>query len=723
MAHCNSKTMTQISVSIFAAYAPSLFNAYTSQTDALVWWFARQNDTVQNQVVDVICSNQKIRLSNIMDTFWGINSTFLPSWNVQNHMTGCIASVGSPANVSTFLTQNPWTGGSIFTWNPLTPRGYIWYNILPDTDQVFALNWLCYYSNHQIRLINRTIIYYQSGSSFYNTSVVQAMNRYQNMIPFVMGDFFSNSSKSWFLAQPYESQLLALIYTCKSSRYNANSLVNGFTYLLDGFDSVKIRTDTKSCVNTYKFTYRQQYNYYRPTDAESLVWLAAQNMTTQKQAILYICVGRAMNSNLTTYTTSQILKILETISSYLSNLNLITFTVVDSIDICSRYYAHLTIEKALKNLDSTTNVWLASQNSSTQTEFVNLVCYNQNLSALSVLQVFQTTAPVIPRLSWEVQSAMVFCPSIRSISINYFSYMYWFVGMGAFSALSLISLTIWITFEHVDSRKTDHSKATKIITSFNISLVICLVSTLFHDAAYAMVWFLSEVMFVTNISHSLEKQVYYVISEVCLACWATSYLVYCWIRSEMILKRVWGRLFPWIKRAFIFAPLTFLSPGIFQAVVTVTGMSETVELRAQLDTIQYTLQAVASSVLLLNDVLLLSAFTGYVAGLYELSSQFLIIARYGIGFSSLCFCFSALSIAKPFMKDQSIFFKIALSVLMHLVSFLLVLMKIHIYCFNKTEAAGNGAKDHIRNQIEQSKQRLAQFESQGKQHPAAMDKS
>ncbi|ORY53188.1 hypothetical protein BCR33DRAFT_190051 [Rhizoclosmatium globosum] len=301
-----------------------------------------------------------------------------------------------------------------------------------------------------------------------------------------------------------------------------------------------------------------------------------------------------------------------------------------------------------------------------------------------------------------VQYSMILCPKVRASSQLYFSFMYIFIGLGSFAATCFLVFVGWTVYEWRISHKTDkHSRA---LTPFNILLGICLISNVIHDGTYAMVWFISEVIYVTMIQHDFERHVRYLASEIFLATWAMAYLGYCWVRSETILKRVWTTKLRWVKRAFVVAPFFILSPSLFQAVkITIP---QTFGMQTTFNTASYWLQAVSAAALLMMDILLFYTFQAYVSGLSEENSLFLLISRYGIGFSSCCFCYSVLSLTKPFLKSETVYIKIALSIVMHIVSFLMLVMKIHLFFVNKEELSPAQLGRRMSRQIEQSKARM-----------------
>ncbi|ORY53189.1 hypothetical protein BCR33DRAFT_779511 [Rhizoclosmatium globosum] len=280
--------MAQLTAPLFAAYAPTLFDSYNQNTDALVWWFARQNDSAQTQVVNGIC-NSTHPIDTIIETFWGLNSTYLLSSYVQNQMVQCIASISSPQIVTTYLTENYITGSLIFGWDSFTPKAYIWFNTQRDTDKILAVNWLCN-SGKPTRLVNNTLRYYQSGNSVYNASVSQGMKLCQNMLPFMQSSL-QNSTQHWFQNQTYSIQRPAILRICSNSYFNLTTVKASFRFLMDGLQSPSVQNDVDACLSTYRLNYKLQYYYYTPTAPQSLVWFASQNITTQKRAINYICSG------------------------------------------------------------------------------------------------------------------------------------------------------------------------------------------------------------------------------------------------------------------------------------------------------------------------------------------------------------------------------------------------------------------------------------------------
>ncbi|ORY53187.1 hypothetical protein BCR33DRAFT_761438, partial [Rhizoclosmatium globosum] len=697
--------MTQLTASFFALQAPTMFNSYTQNTDALVWWFARQNTTIQTQVVQGICSDKRLGTKSVIETFWALNSTFTLPPFVQTQMLRCVTSITTPQHVTTYLTQNTISGGIIFGWDSFTPKAYLWFNSQTETNQLLALNWLCFYKPPP-SLVHNTLIYYQHGYQVYNTSVLQNMQHCENMLPF-MGTLLSNETVSWFANQTYSIQRTAIIRVCANLNYNYGQTANAFRLLLNAKNTTQLHKDMGACLTTYTFDYAAQYYYYRPSDNESLIWFASQNITTQKRAMNYICLGKAsLQTRISTI--SEIMETLSTISNFLAQLNLITFTVINQVEICQEFYEAYNFTTARKQLNTVSQVWLASQNESVQMDFMNGICYDERFNSSTVFAYFQWFGRLIPTIPVSVQYSMVYCPRIREFSTTFFSYMYTFIGMGVFSAICLIFLVCWIGYEWHDSIR--ENKRTRILTPFNILLAMCLISNILHDCSYAMVWFLSEVMNVTLILRDFEKQIWYLLSEVFLATWALSYLGFCWVRSESILKRIWTTNFDKVKWAFALSPFLLLGPSLYQLTV-LFAFRNNVAGRLKLNTLNYSIQALASSVLLLMDVLLLLTFTRYVSTLYEVSSQFLVISRYGIGFSTLCFFYSALSIAKPFVQSQTIYVKISLSLLMHLVSALLLLMKVSLFYANKHDTSVGGMEKRASNQIRRAKAEVESVES------------
>ncbi|KAI9342835.1 hypothetical protein BDR26DRAFT_858846, partial [Obelidium mucronatum] len=203
-----------------------------------------------------------------------------------------------------------------------------------------------------------------------------------------------------------------------------------------------------------------------------------------------------------------------------------------------------------------------------------------------------------------------------------------------------------------------------------------------------MVWHFSLIDFVTGSDNSEPRQSWYLASEVSVAIWTLSYLYVCWSRSETILNAIWSNP-KLVKNAFFFSPVLILSPVVSQTIVlgnpNIVDPNTIFLNQFSLNTVTYILQGVASAVLLFLDSLLLLSFTKFISNLQTdmksaVTPRFLIISRYGIAASSLCFLYSSIAIVKPLMtvfnSSLIVYFKVALSVLMQLVTVILLLMKV-----------------------------------------------
>ncbi|KAI9342854.1 hypothetical protein BDR26DRAFT_933368 [Obelidium mucronatum] len=666
--------------STFAQYASKLVGAYSaSYTDALVWWFASQNQSTQSDTIREICKTKY----SVDDTFYllrFLNSTFFLSQTVQNDMITCIDTVSNGTLTSSFATKGAFSGSQVFAWNPNTPKSYFWFLNQQSSDQLLALSLVCYYRTFPPQLMNTTFAYYRRNNVF-PLNISSAMSSCYSLGLFSQNPF-ADSSQTWFNNQQIDMQHNAVLRLCANRNLNESQISTVFSLV----NTENVVKQVKICLEMRNYGSTAVYRNYTPDSTESLVWLAFQNETVQAKAISNMCLGFVLKPDVGVFSIDEIDGIFSKITSYLSGSNLLIDRIKRLMENCLPFYTSIDFPTWVSHYSAPqTTVWLASQSVQNQVQFVNAVCKNTSISDVALLDFFRGTGIV---LKWpmEVTYEILQCPRTQSNKTitNYSILMNLFWGLSAASCFGFFAFASILGTEIIVVR-SKQQLIQRIFAPFNISLFICLITSAIEDCANATIWKLSSLAFATSANVMFLQQCIYLVSEISSSIWCLSYLYFCYARSETILSNVWPNSVSYIRVGFFISPLFILSPIVSQAVL----ISELAKWGDFENNVTFNLQALSAGVFLVFDVLLLSTFTRYIRQVHAamstaISPRFLIIARYGLASSFICMCYSLLSIIKPLTElwypvGFSITFKPAMAILKHCVDFTLLFMKVSLF--------------------------------------------
>ncbi|KAI9342851.1 hypothetical protein BDR26DRAFT_858870 [Obelidium mucronatum] len=693
-------TSNMMTAAIFAKYALTIFSSpHQANTDAMVWWYATRNVTVQSDALNRICVQPDYSVKDIVNTFWNINSTLFVTPNLQNQMIRCVDSISKGEWTSTYISNNPNTARAIFWWNPYTPKSISWFKSVAEINQKSAIDFICRYSKFPADFLDLSMKFLrQEGRVQYSSWIESAMDRCVSIAYFTASPT-SNQSLSWFIQQPYQIQKNAAISLC-ASKLNTTDLKTIFR-TINQTNSTAILTDGNDCVRVRELDPINTYKYFDALSTTTLMWLASRNLTLQKDAIMNICLGRSQKRDnasgfFKAYNISEIASIFDSYTSFLNETNLLTKGIETVMKGCPEFYASSTMDTWINNASQLQSmVWVASQNSSTQVEFFSRLCQRPGFNATTEFYGYG----LYVSLEWSSQAAMMNCPNVwvgqaaivRSESNVFFGLS----GVAGFFFLVFVTLLVY----ELRVIKTKESSVSRVFSPFNISLSICFLSNLIGNFSFGTVWYFGLVGFITGINHSMDQMWFYLISESANVVWSLSYLYYCWSRSETILSQVWPRTFQYIRSLFLVSPLFIGSPLVSHGIIMAASKTVNVEDVFNSSIYTYLLQAVSATVLLLFDLLLLITFTRFIAGLqtdmdsHISSTRFSIISRHGIAASVFCVGYSALSILKPILtitnRNNVIYLKIALTILIHCVTLVLLLMKIALLR-DSSEVVGQG---------------------------------
>ncbi|ORY53199.1 hypothetical protein BCR33DRAFT_711541 [Rhizoclosmatium globosum] len=676
-----------ITPSSFAEYAAtSMFDNYTSSTDSYVWWMASQNSTTQQYAIQKICYRPEITLQETLSLYWALNSTFYLSTPARNQMVNCVAEKSKGTAVTRFLTRNPYFPIDIFTWNPYTPKSLGWFTSTNDANRMTGLDCICYDQSLPLSLLAKTMAYYKSSFRF-SYNIIHAMDQCLLLSPIVNNPYIS-SSRAWYSTQSYEVQRNTVIRLCGSSQFDLKSLITIFRDVLVS-NNKETNLDVSFCLQTYNWSHATLRQYFPPDTRQSLIWLAAQNATVQAQALTNICFGKTSKQDLKRYSLDEIAEIFKLSIGFLNETATLTDLVVIKPIQCLNYYSTwnfttayqtLVSNKATGALDSRSLVWLASQPSETQAEFIQTVCTDYSLDSGLVIRIWRSLGLTVS-FNLDTLKQMADCPKVADYIREEKRISNAYIGLASFSELGFVAFIILIYLE-VTKLKAKQSVLSRVLSPFNFALCLCFMSNLMNFVCALQLWELHNIAKITFASIWDYQQRWYLSSQVFELMWSLSYLYFCWIRSESILTKVWPRTFFLIKALFYISPLLLVGPLLSQALAMAGILDFKVKLKY--GNVSYVLQAVAAITLLILDVLLFSTFTRYLTELTgdiknAVTTRFRIISRAGLVASLICFCFSALSVVKVFIPDVSIYIKVTTDCLMYAVTLVLLLMKVWLF--------------------------------------------
>ncbi|KAI9333960.1 hypothetical protein BDR26DRAFT_867533 [Obelidium mucronatum] len=663
-----------INATIFAQYASALVGSYSaSYTDALVWWFASSNQTVQADAVSQICSSKYYSVKDAIFILWNLNATFVLDQTLQTTMINNVDKMSNGSMTASYINQNPIKAYEIFSWNPYTPKSYLWFQNQGAFQQRVAINAACYYSTvFPARFWNTTIqFYHQWGSVSYAESVENAMSDCVGISRFLESPALE-SSKSWLTAQRYVTQRTSIFRLCSKQAYNTTQLNKLLSFY--NMTEARIQSDQQACINTHKCP-------------EALVWLASQNSSVQATAVGNLCMSRVMAGG-RVYTLQEIYDMLENMKQFLNSTSLLSNKVISAVDNCAPFYSGRELSTWVEYADfPQTRTWVASQSESMQLAFFGLLCLNTTLiDDEDLMYMFHQYGAGIP-LSLDVQYQMTTCPRIWQQLDIYTSRMYFFWGFLGVSCAGIVVFSAIATYEILVTR-SKQSISHRVLSPFNTATLFCFMANAVEDYCNVLVWQRGAISFVTTANLSVSQQYLNLGAELFANLWAISYLYFCWMRSETILNDVWPKTVRWIRIAFYISPVLLLCPIVMRG-LSLFGFNEdafTKPMDSLYSKYLFYLQAVSASTLMAIDAILGLTFTRYIRKVYsdlstsDISPRFLIISRYGIVASILCFLFAGMSITRLISTAVAftLEFRLTYSGCKHAVTILLLLMKVSL---------------------------------------------
>ncbi|KAJ3068314.1 hypothetical protein HDU99_003243, partial [Rhizoclosmatium hyalinum] len=196
----------------------------------------------------------------------------------------------------------------------------------------------------------------------------------------------------------------------------------------------------------------------------------------------------------------------------------------------------------------------------------------------------------------------------------------------------------------------------------------------------------------------MEAGFYYVLSYFFPAVWKFSYLYVSYIRSKTLLKRVWPRWADLIGILCYISVIPFILPIAF-SIPEIIGISGFTPTRT------WAVQTASEIVLLILDIILLTAFVKYVTRINadagdSKSDHFEAIAKYGTAASGACLLLSVVALMRPFIETylptryEILTGSVTATIfLMHVVSGTLLLMKWRLVSRKEWSSRGTGTTE------------------------------
>ncbi|KAI8609455.1 hypothetical protein BC830DRAFT_1085481 [Chytriomyces sp. MP71] len=660
----NNTIMNSLS---FASNATSLLDGYSPTTSELVSWFAVQNASEVANVISSLCDNPAWNETTKMDIFWAMNETFYLSNTTQQQMSECFSfKLGNPTAAEVFTERNPYTTAQLFYANPYTPKSKEWFLELTDISaREMAVDFVCSFVGDATPIFE----FYRRDGRVPET-VSYRMNSCLNASQFAGAPLDAFAATLWN-TMDLPSKRLAVLKLCKTG-INSTQLTFVFSEISNklNVDSI-VLVDMQSCLAVLAGT--QPFLNSSPTAFDGF-YVTFQPSSYQVQVIDSICAGQyftGFGSPLDALNWQ-----FQYLLSYMNNTNTLTQPIMDEVVSCKKSYEAINLKVVASDPCGSWQgaVWFESQDASTQTQIISGMCTEYlNFPCLLSVPNYQPTNQVL--------GPMLLCPQVQQTSQYICQYIYLFLTI--FSSFNLLAF-LWFSL-FVEGNLKQWRKYT--LTAFHGPLIIAYLMLIGLDVCFYL--FLSQEL-AYNLGVNIDYEPPFLASQPFRAAWGMSYLYFSFRRSQEQMLHIWPRTFYLVSFLFLLSPLALLSPVFALFLPYFTNESITVVQ-------SYLCQAAAVTALFLLDLLMMLCFVQflYTTGSVGLSDpKFIIISKVGIANCMLCIFMSLLTIAKvvggylDWGTTVSDYLTVTTTVLMHLVSLNMFLMKIWIQFERKKGVVG-----------------------------------
>ncbi|KAI8621971.1 hypothetical protein BC830DRAFT_1163306 [Chytriomyces sp. MP71] len=689
-------SLDTLSVKDFVYYSNFPFLPYSPFTQDLVDWFSAQNESTKALVFEGLCYQgvSQGQLAYLTQLYLQISAIFLIFNNtfLQGFAFQCLNSNFGPSALTSYQQQLSELGQiappeSVFHWDPLTPCGCYWFQYLqPPETQLDSIEFICYQMGYSARDLQRAFSYLTAPIYGMQSAPNGLLNASQALISQCL-EFSANpiSRVAWFHSLDISRQIAAVDQLCNSPDYSTDQVAHVLQALTNGTVPAEVQLQAEECLPTHSMNWSQLIERFfnDPLNPQLISWFVSQPEWEKVRLIYFFTDGETVYSP--PYRVYSILQIQNIFKEYLSHLPATQWTsqLQQTIAMRLESISQITLHEVYSYIaNPITCVWVASQNSTVQIEFVNHVCTDLNMTDIQLLGFFRVLVHAIQPSSIVVDAIQMCDPVIQRNSL-YMLHTVAFSVLAFASTIGLVYLTYFIKNIELPKvyikKRIDPGEATLrhafkyALTPFNIALLACFVALIGHDITWALMAHSYLNLFATSVEPAPIKQIF-ILSF--MFAWTIAYVAFIWHRSEALLRHVWPRQANAIHVCLLATPFLFVGPLVSQTVEVATFIL--------LDFVTDVLQAIAGITLLLLDLLFLACFSIFAAQATVDSpdARFSIISRFGMAANALCGVYSVLMILKPiFGNDLTAYFSymVGAVVAIHLVMVMLVWMKVELH--------------------------------------------
>ncbi|ORY47045.1 hypothetical protein BCR33DRAFT_764680 [Rhizoclosmatium globosum] len=498
-------------------------------------------------------------------------------------------------------------------------------------------------------------------------------NDCKDIVGFVVSPLNQRTS-DWFSHQNIKKQRALITNICADFSQSTQTLEVVFFKLNHTLtlDAILQKTIT-DCLYMRDGGIEQVYYNFAgwPTDDLVLTWYASRNIWTQLDIIDFLLSGWILEFG-SRYTINDVVNIVEVYINFTDYLGLPTSLASSEVSNYLDWY-NSTDRLSVDATGGFNVLWFNSQNTSLQIRAIQIFCNDPSFSPSDAYNLVKLIWPNI--IDTSVRQEIQSCPKVtRDHRFDFYIEFFVFLGFVFVDGGMIIAFTylVW---------KYDNTQETKrILTPFNIGFVISILSLLGTNIIYMCYWKLYLSLRILDDSTVIEEGFYYILSYLFPAAWKFSYLYVSYIRSKTLLKRVWPRWADLIGILCYLSAIPFILPIIF-------SIPEFIHIPGFTPTRTWAVQTASEIMLLLLDMILLTAFVKYVTRINidagdSKSDHFDAIPHYGSAASGACLLLCIVALTRPlieaYLPERADLLTGSITVtvgLMHVVSGILLLMK------------------------------------------------